>query len=213
MVRLAILGRHHRRRSGSLGPHPHVHPEEEAQGQTDEPDDLGEGAESIATAMSRSLLSATFRTGTVKCPRKEVAMRSMPSTVFGLALICLALSGCDSAGTETVRTSNYLDGSLRREEFLIDDVPVAETWHHPNGTELLSSEFSQSPDEIGHSFYFDDEGRLTLYFPNRDGRAHGRGIRFHIPVEEYTIVVYEDGAAVEEIIVTPGDPQFEEPSD
>lgn len=140
-------------------------------------------------------------------------MRSIPPTVFGLALICLGQSGCDTAGAETVRTSNYLDGSLRREEFQVDEVPVAETWYHPNGTELLSSEFSQSPDEIGHSFYFDDEGRLTLYFPNRDSRAHGRGIRFHVPVEEYTIVVYEDGAIVEEILVTANGQPDEDPSE
>lgn len=140
-------------------------------------------------------------------------MKSCYPAVFSLGLACLCLSGCNSNGTETVQTSNYLDGSLMREEFRVDDVPVAETWYHQDGTELLSSEFSQSPDEIGHSFYFDDQGRLTLYFPNRDGVADGRGVRFHIPVEEYTIVVYEDGAVVDEILVTPNDSPAEEPTE
>ncbi|MFI4854775.1 MAG: hypothetical protein ACIAQF_07335 [Phycisphaerales bacterium JB065] len=137
-------------------------------------------------------------------------MKSCCPVAFGLGLLCLCLAGCDSGGTETVETRNYPDGSLQREEFQVDEVPVAETWYHPDGTELLSSEFSQSPDEVGHSFYFDDQGRLTLYFPNRDGVADGRGIRFHIPVEEYTIVVYENGAVVEEILVTPEDSPAEE---
>lgn len=140
-------------------------------------------------------------------------MKSCYPAVCSVGLMCLCFSGCKSGGTETVRTSNYPDGSLRREELLIDEVPVAERWYHPDGTELLGSEFSQSPDETGHSFYFDHQGRLTLYFPNREGVADGRGIRFHVPVEEYTIVVFEGGAVVEEIRVTPEDPPAEEPAE